>query len=371
MDKNDFTMNDYLESLVKKAEACPFQKADSGEAKGVAILVMLALHLFNEPWKLELCTPMLSFGEVSLAQILGRVAGICVGLYLFLSGFGQFCIWRKENAEETPLSTRIFTGLKRVLRLYFRLWLVGGLCVALLVAFGINNFEISWGSVLGNALGWRCSFNATWWFLLPWSVVCIAAPLLFAFFFRGKNFFFDLGKIVVLTLASGGGVLLVFLHVHGKVSLPYALFQGLTALNLLPVFLLGALSAKWNLIGLFRACFHGWGWILLPGLIALHWFMCGQFSFGAVNGFWAIAFIFAFSVTPLPSCLHRGLTWLGEKSVDMWFIHAFFIAPPFLSVLYAPKYPILIFVELVLLTLATTLAFRGIFRIAEIKRLFK
>ena len=187
------------------AERFAFLREDSVQMKGIAILVMLGLHLFNEPWKLDLCTPLISFGNVSLVQILGRVAGICVGLYLFLSGFGQFCIWRKEEAAGTPLPKRFLTNFLRVFRLYRRLWLVGGACVALLVAFGINNFEITWASVLGNATGWRCSFNATWWFLFPWSIVCLASPMLFRFFFRGNSFLRDLLKILGAIIVNGGG----------------------------------------------------------------------------------------------------------------------------------------------------------------------
>lgn len=339
--------------------ALKFSKEDSAQAKGLAILVMLFLHLFNFPGKIAACDPLIVFGSVPLVEILGRFAGICVGLYLFLSGFGQFCLWQKRIDAGTPISRQVRENGIRVLRLYKQLWLIGGACVILLAAFGLNRFEISWETVFENATGWRCSFNETWWFLLPWSVVCLASPLLFEFFLSGKNFFVDCAKIVAASAASGGGVFLVFLHVHGKISLPYPVYQMLTTLNLLPVFLLGGLSAKWNLPGIFRAYFHGWGWALLPALVAAHWFSCGRFAFGSLNGFWAVAVVFAFSATPLPNICKRVLAYLGKKSVDMWFIHAFFIAPPFFTYVYAPKNPLLIFVGLILLTLSATLIFRA------------
>lgn len=349
-----------LKEIFGRGNGFEFSRGESMQMKGIAIMVMLFLHLFNSPGKIASATPLIYLGETPLVLVLGRFAGICVGLYLFLSGFGQYCLWRRETGAGMRLREQMRANFYRVRSLYKRLWMIGGLCVFLLASFGLNSFEISFASLIGNASGWRCSFNATWWFLFPWGVVCLVSPLLFKLILNGDSVLTDILKTTaVVVCGTGGGALMIAIYVAGKIPLPYWVYQIMVVLSLLPVFTLGALAAKWNLLGVFRSFLQGWGWALLPVLIVAYWFTCGKLALGVLNGYWATIFIFVFAVTPIPKFLQKCLEYLGERSVDMWFIHAFFLSAPFVVWVYAPKFPVLVFAGFLLLTLASTLVFRG------------
>ena len=64
-------------------------RTDSIQLKGIAILMMLFLHLFNTPERVALCDTYIRFPDGQpLVYVLSRVAAWCVPVYIFLSGYG-------------------------------------------------------------------------------------------------------------------------------------------------------------------------------------------------------------------------------------------------------------------------------------------
>ena len=57
--------------------------------KGVAIFMMLFLHLFNSPNLLDSCHPLFFIGDVPIVSILTRVCKP-VEFFLMLSGYGLY-----------------------------------------------------------------------------------------------------------------------------------------------------------------------------------------------------------------------------------------------------------------------------------------
>ena len=65
-------------------------KKESLELKGIAILLMLMLHLFNTQQRVAECTTFLYFWNGKpLVYALSRVGAFCVPLYIFISGYGH------------------------------------------------------------------------------------------------------------------------------------------------------------------------------------------------------------------------------------------------------------------------------------------
>ena len=65
-------------------------KSESLQLKGAAILIMVFLHLFISPSNVDLCQTYFFFRGEPVVSQLAKFTGICVGLYLFLSGYGLY-----------------------------------------------------------------------------------------------------------------------------------------------------------------------------------------------------------------------------------------------------------------------------------------
>lgn len=91
-------------------------KTESLQLKGIAILMMLFLHLFNTADRVELCNISIYFWNGKpLVLAMSRVAAFCVPIYLFISGYGLTCSYKKllriyTLSKEYSNST-LFSGL--------------------------------------------------------------------------------------------------------------------------------------------------------------------------------------------------------------------------------------------------------------------
>lgn len=70
--------------------------------KGVAILLMLFLHLFNRQGNVELCSPILYVGDTPLITYLVRATNP-VAFFLILGGYGMYSVWRKGDKHRLEL----------------------------------------------------------------------------------------------------------------------------------------------------------------------------------------------------------------------------------------------------------------------------
>lgn len=84
-------------------------KAQSTQLKGIAILMMLFLHLFNH-WTPGEYAPWFFIGERPLVYILSRACNP-VGIFLMLSGYGLHYSYTHHS-----LTTK--GQIKRLLRIY-------------------------------------------------------------------------------------------------------------------------------------------------------------------------------------------------------------------------------------------------------------
>ena len=118
-------------------------KKESLELKGIAILLMLMLHLFNTQQRVAECTPFLYFWNGKpLVYALSRVGAFCVPLYIFISGYGHGSILAGRQARlQECLPARcqaiynILGGVSAVYRLGLpcRLRELSGFCQRVLV----------------------------------------------------------------------------------------------------------------------------------------------------------------------------------------------------------------------------------------------
>ncbi|EFL46733.1 hypothetical protein HMPREF9296_2583 [Prevotella disiens FB035-09AN] len=121
--------------------------------KGVAILMMIFLHLFAKPDIVNNCHPLLFIGGKPLVTLLTHSC-LPVGFFLLLSGYGLHYLY-VSGRDIGPISQ-----VKRLLKLYIAYWFI------LLIFVSIGSYvnpEIYPGNlqkIIGNVVSWENSYTS-------------------------------------------------------------------------------------------------------------------------------------------------------------------------------------------------------------------
>ena len=110
-------------------------KQQTDYTKGIAIAMMLCLHLFNREYT-GLFQPSVFIGAVPLTYYISLFCDCCVWIYCFCSGYGLYITHQKNTA------TFVRQNRTRVLKLYLNYWLVLLVFAVVLGSiFGRNNIK--------------------------------------------------------------------------------------------------------------------------------------------------------------------------------------------------------------------------------------
>ncbi len=336
-----------MESGIKK-----FTKEDTKIIKGVALCLMLYHHLFAYPDRLGEGIGFLSlysFGETTLSTYIGQFGRICVPTFLFLSGYGTYLSSGNNNELRTMCA-------QRVRRLYIQMWQV--FFLSLPVSLWVNRYKGTAliGESILNGLSLQCSFNEEWWFILPFAVLLVLFPALKKFLDRkNANIYTDF--LFVLLYSAFYNYI-----VPGILSLPslagFDKTEGWHRMNetlsIFPAFFLGCVFAKYGILDRIKAEYAGrpvWCIVSVIGIGATFYLrLYNHMHYDFVN---SAVFVMCLTVlTPLsifkwPS---RFFAKLSEESTFIWLTHSFFTYYWCQRLVFAPKYSLLIFAFLVVLS---------------------
>ncbi len=88
--------------------------------KGIAILMMLFLHLFNRMHNVELCHPWILIGGEPLVYIL-RQAFNPVSFFLIVGGYGLYKAYEKGDRNRYSRGVRLFVHY------WIMFWIIRGI----------------------------------------------------------------------------------------------------------------------------------------------------------------------------------------------------------------------------------------------------
>lgn len=123
-------------------------RQESQIIKGVAIVLMLFLHLFNQQNNIALCNTFFYLGEKPLLSYLVRAANP-VAFFLILGGYGMYCVWQKGDKHRWT----------RIWNLILHYWII------LLIFVSIGHFMFpykypgGWLQILGNVTAFNTTYN--------------------------------------------------------------------------------------------------------------------------------------------------------------------------------------------------------------------
>lgn len=307
--------------------------------KGIAIMMMLFLHLFSNPNFANETTPLLWVGELPFATIFTKACGP-VGFFLTCSGYGL--AYAHINGK-----LRFEDQLKRTAKLYLNYWLILFIFVGI-GHFFFTNFKVgTFQTMAANITGWDTdAYNHPAWFLLPYCIISISSPIIFKCIDK-----FGIKHSFVCTLILS----ILSMYVISRYIAPAKAYHEwytiiFTYFDLLFAFTFGAIicyiTKRKTIIIPFL---HSRQWLVR--VLIVMWFSIHCLTGSALFGtFMMCVFVVLYLNLKIQGATRHILTELGKKSMVMWLTHAFIYGPFFHDEIYGARYPILIFFTLLIST---------------------
>ena len=310
-------------------------KNESTILKGVAILFMLFLHLFNQMSNVELCHNFLYIGETPLVHILSRATNP-VDFFIILSGYGLYTVRIRGN----------YNVIKKLWNLYKHYWITLLIFVPLgAYIVGTHKYPGSPINIINNITAWNTSYNGEIWFMFPYCLLALSSKTIFwimsklspiIYFAITLLIYFCCGYCISRYGAS-------YLYTHKLAYMP------ILYLELLFSFSMGAYMANYDIVRKFDRI-KDWriGGVLLIIIVLARCLI----ESGAFHPIYAAVFIILFVNTTRPVFIDNTLMEFGKRSTSMWFIHTYFCYYLFHDEIYAFKYPIIIYFVLISISYA-------------------
>lgn len=316
----------------------------TNNTKGIAILMMVCLHLFNRPYQ-SLFEPIIFIGKQPLTYYISLFCDCCVAIYCFCSGYGLYIGYSKKDSNYKR------KNYIRILKILINYWIILILFVVILGAcidksYGypgdITKFILNFTAI-------HTSYNGAWWFLTTYFLLVLSSPFLFFLInnFNYKIILFFTFLIYIIGYIQRIKTPLLF----DNNNLNYLISQISLYFNSLFPFIVGAISYKQKWFTSFSNYFlkYKYSNFYLLIIILLEIVLHGNIPSLFVAVFTGILFVFCFNCLKINSFTDKLFTFFSNHSMNIWLIHMFFYSIFFSEIIYYPKYPLLIYMWLLLL----------------------
>lgn len=309
-------------------------KQETQIMKGVAILLMIFLHLFNQMSNVELCRSFIYIGDIPFVYWLSAAANP-VAFFLILSGYGMHFIHVRGKGD--------IHRWNRIGKLYLH-W--GGILVLFTIPSFIytGRYYVDFQQIISNYTAFNTPWYGEGWFLFPFICLSLLSPWIFKLTDRYKvrwilPISFLLGTCTSFIISRYGAQYLYKNH---------WLYNPFLILHLAPSFIFGAMLQRTGFIHKMQEKYNSrWLWLALILVVII---VCVTRT-AAWGPLYAMAFIVLFLSAPRWQWVDKGLMLLGNHSMNMWLIHAWFCYYIFHDLTYSLGYPLLIYIALIVISL--------------------
>lgn len=206
-------------------------KQETQIMKGVAIIMMLILHLFGK--SADGYISMLHIGGEPIEYIL-RSAVNPVSFFLILSGYGMHFVC-SEGKDKNKW--------KRVRKIYLHWWVALAIFSSIGCLLGNSNYYTDFVSVIANYLGYVCNWNFEGWFMFPYILLMLVCPWIFKMTDKFRSIYVAI-FVIFLGLCCG------FITSRYREILHWLVYNPIyTMVSLSPSFILGSILHKEQIIG--------------------------------------------------------------------------------------------------------------------------
>lgn len=366
-------------NISMQKETYKFTKYETNSIKLIAVILMLAHHLFSFPDRIkETCyynSLLLNSDNKTIEMELASFGKICVALFLLLGGYGLFQSYVKDKTHVNKML------IKRIFNLYKKVWQIFIIFIPVGIFIGAEIIPSDRIIYLLNFFAIDISINNEWWFLTQYILLMVISPFLFEWIDRkNSNILKDIVYITLLRELS------YFVLIQFIKTCPYlAEFASSYAwkvlgllLDLMPIYLFGAYLAKWNIV---EKCVNsiqnkwikkivGMALILVCYCFRQEWSQTDSWGMDQFDMFYAAIFTVACALLLENNIkLKDIMCFFGKHTTGVWLIHTFFCYYYFQEFIFYSHQPVVILLTLYLASwlsdVAITSAFSGIGRCVE------
>lgn len=175
-------------------ERFEFTRRDTKIVKCSAVILMFLHHLFAFPDRIREPSSYISLLTIKGATIeylSGRFGHLCVGIFLFLSGFG---IYKQYISKHVSINIIIIQKIKNI---YTNYWIIFFLFIPISFLVGYRTFDFK--EFFRNLVCYSSSYVGEWWFLKLYMESILLFPFVIKLI-RNENITINVLKIIVLSV---------------------------------------------------------------------------------------------------------------------------------------------------------------------------
>ena len=326
--------------------------------KGIAILFMLLLHLFCNKAYEGLFQPWVLIKGIPLIYYFALFGDCCVAIYCFCSGYGLMIGYQKNKEGYRK------RNVIRLVMLYLNYWIIFVIFV-ILFGFIFNKVDFMLGNprvVLFAFLGLDTEYyNGAWWFLTTYIFLVLLSPFL-------NRLTLKLPSWLIIGISFVIYVLAYLQRFRGFIFfdieiLNWAVSQlAYLGTSLFP-FVIGSIFAKNQIYSRLAKVANR---ITFKNVICLMIIVFMIMAHGMVQTlfvapFIGIVFICVFNLIDKPNWMNKFFLFIAKHSTNLWLTHMFFYLVYFRKIVFMPKYPLFIYIWLVLLCLLTSYVIQALY----------
>ena len=325
-----------------------FTRDDTKSIKGIAILLMLCHHLFAFPFRINYeYISLFKYFNKPISEIIGQYGKICVYIFLFLGGYGICKKYVKDDFK--------FIRTK-LLSLYKSYWKVFFIVVPISLALGVSRISIRIDYLLMNFLGMDITYNEEWWFLTPYILLIIISPLLIKLI---KKINLNVIYSILLVILINSFIVYIYPELFNfnifKIYNYSLIHKNISdMIQCLPVFMFGIVFAKFDLLDKVKSKLTGNYYFDVAAILVLFLTFLLRMNAGERMDYLIVPVFIICSIiilsTPVFKYPKKLLIQIGKQSTNIWLIHSFYCYLWCQKFIFMPKYSILIFLLLLVVS---------------------
>lgn len=320
-------------------------KDDTKMIQGLAVLAMVVLHLFDRLDYMGVYQPVIFIKGYPLIFYFAQLSDFCVMGYAFCSGYALMAQYNKCKNVKTYMRSR----MRSVKWLLINYWIIllGFSIVSVLVG-NAASMPGSWLEFAGNFTTVISTYNGAWWYLFIYIVLVLLSPFIFKLCDKIRMSIVLICSFFIYTSAF---YVRFYMNPDEWILIKYSLL-GMTLFE----FILGVFCYKGRWIERVRLILNGIlpiickiiGVSIITLLLIGHTLVVQNVFIAPFTG---LIIIFIFTLWNKPQIIQKIFCILGNNSTNIWLIHMFFYSVLFKNLVYAAKYPLLILVYMLGITL--------------------
>lgn len=316
--------------------------------KCIAVSLMVILHTFGFPDRISNQTyiSLWSLNGSPIEMMVANFGSICVGMFLFLSGYGLYQTYN-TNVNYKGI-------LNRILKLYKNYWCVFLIFIPL--GFFMRIYKFNLITIILNFFALSSSYNAEWWFLRLYIMLILLYPLLLKILIKHSTKKVLIGSFIINILGLVGTKLSYIVGINNLLVELINILLGGQFLFILGIsisknayFDLMVSKLKWKL---------AWHWIIFLMFTPIMGVILAIPVIGEIMKLILIP-IFIFLIANMIS-KNSIMEFIGKHSTNIWLTHSFFCYYLFPKLTFYPKYSILIFIWILVISIASSYIINGI-----------